>query len=110
MNQKIKGFVRGLGPVYRGLSCVRQQLLGAYMRMAHGQGVSPKKVVFSSFKGASCSDSPLAIAQALHALRPDADVVFQLKKDAPAPDSDSPGGTRFPGLAAGSGHRPGHRG
>ena len=81
MNQKIKGFVRGLGPVYRGLSRVRQQLLGAYMRMAHGQGVSPKKVVFSSFKGASCSDSPLAIAQALHALRPDADVVFQLKKD-----------------------------
>ncbi len=86
MNQKIKGFVRGLGPVYRGLSRVRQQLLGAYMRMAHGQGVSPKKVVFSTFKGASCSDSPLAIAQALHALRPDADVVFQLKKDAPAPD------------------------
>lgn len=51
MNQKIKGFVRGLGPVYRGLSRVRQHLLGAYMRMAHGQGVSPKKVAFSQLQG-----------------------------------------------------------
>ena len=30
MNQKIKGFVCGLGPVYRGLSRVRQQLLDYY--------------------------------------------------------------------------------
>ncbi|MGI6238075.1 MAG: CDP-glycerol glycerophosphotransferase family protein [Christensenellales bacterium] len=61
--------------------------LAAYMRAANAaRGLSPKKVAFSSFKGAAFSDSPRAIAKALHRLRPDADIVFQLRGGADAPD------------------------
>jgi len=83
----IKKLVKKIKPMYGALSSARRIVLGSYMRLQHKRrGVDSKKVVFSSFKGASCSDSPLAIACALHEIRPDADIVFQLgaKADAPA--------------------------
>ncbi len=70
----------------KALIALRSAVLGPYMRALHARGVNPKKVAFSSFKGAAFSDSPRAIAEALHEMRPDADIVFQLgeKADAPA--------------------------
>ncbi len=70
----------------RALIAARSAVLGPYMRAAHARGVNPGKVAFSSFKGASFSDSPRAIAEALHEMRPDADIVFQLGEKADAPD------------------------
>lgn len=71
----------------KALIALRSAILGPYMRAVHAaRGVSPKKVAFSSFKGASFSDSPRAIAEALRRLRPDADIVFQLGGKAAAPD------------------------
>ena len=69
----------------KALIAFRSAVLGPYMRALHARGVNPKKVVFSSFKGASFSDSPRAIAEALHEMRHDADIVFQLGKEADAP-------------------------
>ncbi len=69
----------------RALIALRSAVLGSYMRAKHAHGVDPKKIVFSSFKGASYSDSPRAIAEALHDMRPDADIVFQLGEKAAAP-------------------------
>lgn len=71
----------------KALIALRSLVLGSYMRAVHAsRGVCPDKIAFSSFKGASFSDSPRAIAEALHTLRPDADIVFQLGKSAAAPD------------------------
>ena len=84
MNKKL---IKRIKPLYGVLSAARRIVLGTYMRLQHAaHGVDTKKVVFSSFKGASCSDSPRAIACALHEIRPDADIVFQLKADADAPE------------------------
>ena len=84
MNKRI---IKKIKPLYNLLSGARRVVLGAYMRMYNRRhGIDRNKVVFSSFKGASCSDSPLAIAKALHELRPEADIVFQLNNDAPAPE------------------------
>ena len=58
-----------------------------YMRLCHGLlGVKGNRVFFSSFKGRSYSDSPARISEALHALRPDAELVWQLKRPEEAPD------------------------
>jgi CDP-glycerol glycerophosphotransferase len=42
--------------------------------------------MFTSFKGRTYSDSPRCISEALHALRPDIDIVWQLANPADAPD------------------------
>lgn len=79
--------VKRIAPLYKALSAARSVLLGGYMRAEHGRsGADRNKAVFSSFKGAAFSDSPAAIACALHELRPDTDIVFQLKSGANAPD------------------------
>ena len=58
-----------------------------FMRLCHGVvGVKQNRVFFSSFKGRSYSDSPARICEALHALRPDAELVWQLKHPEDAPD------------------------
>ena len=84
MNKKL---IKKIKPLYGALSAARRFVLGAYMRRAHRKlGVDCNKVVFSSFKGASYSDSPRAIAEALHDMRPGTDIVFQLSSSAAAPD------------------------
>ena len=66
--------IKKIKPIYGALSAVRRIVMGNYMRKCHKKhGLDSNKVVFSSFKGASCSDSPLAIAKALHELRPETD-------------------------------------
>lgn len=69
----------------KALIAARSAVLGPCMRGLHARGVNPQKAAFSSFKGASFSDSPRAIAEALHEMRPDADIVFQLGEKAAAP-------------------------
>ena len=82
-----KQLLKKIKPLYGALSAARRFVLGSYMNFQNKKlGIDGNKVVFSSFKGASCSDSPLAIAEALHELRPETDIVFQLGPDAPAPD------------------------
>ena len=82
-----KDLRKKIKPLYGALSAARRIVLGRYMRIQHRlHGVDKNKVVFSSFKGASCSDSPLAIAAALHEIRPEADIVFQLGGEAAAPE------------------------
>lgn len=82
-----KQLIKKIKPVYGALSAARRFVLGNYMRMCHRlHGIDGNKVVFSSFKGASCSDSPLAIAKALHEIRQQTDIVFQLKGNAEAPE------------------------
>lgn len=79
--------LKRIGPLYRFLSAARRILLGGYMRAVNRFcGVDGNKVVFSSFKGASYSDSPKAIAEALHVLRPGTDIVFQLNSSERAPE------------------------
>lgn len=79
--------VKRIAPLYWALSTARTILLGGYMRAVHAiKGVDKNKVVFSSFKGAAFSDSPAAIARALKELRPETDIVFQLKRGADAPN------------------------
>ncbi len=82
-----KQLIKKIKPLYGALSSARRIVLGAYMHLQYRMhGIDNNKVVFSSFKGASCSDSPLAIAAALHDIRPEADIVFQLRADADAPE------------------------
>lgn len=74
-------------PVYRTLLWLRQIGGRAWMRGAYRIcGIRKKTVVFSSFKGKSYSDSPRCISEALHALRPDIDIVWHLANPAGAPD------------------------
>ena len=57
------------------------------MRLCHRfWGVKGRRVFFSSFKGRDYSDSPARICEALHAIRPDAELVWQLKRPEDAPD------------------------
>lgn len=82
-----KQAIKKIKPLYGALSAARRFALGTYMWAAHRcAGVDGNKVVFSSFKGAACSDSPLAIARALHEIRPATDIVFQLAAGADAPE------------------------
>ena len=79
--------VKRIAPLYKALSAARTIILGGCMRAVHAvKGVDANKVVFSSFKGAAFSDSPAAIARALKEIRPQTDIVFQIKRGADAPD------------------------
>ena len=73
--------------VYKTLLLARQIGGRTWMRSARMLcGIRKKTVVFSSFKGRSYSDSPRFISEALHALRPDVDIVWHLSDPAAAPD------------------------
>lgn len=73
--------------LYKTLLLARRIGGRAWMRAARRVcGIRPSTVVFTSFKGKSYSDSPRYISEALHALRPDADIVWQLNDPAAAPD------------------------
>lgn len=73
--------------VYKTLLAVRQTAGRAWMRAMHRmRGVDKRRVFFSSFKGKSYSDSPRFISEALHALRPDLEIVWQLAPEQDAPD------------------------
>lgn len=73
--------------VYKTLLLARQIGGRAWMRGARTLcGIRKKTVIFSSFKGKSYSDSPRFISEALHALRPDIDIVWHLSDSSAAPD------------------------
>ena len=63
------------------------RILGrGWMRAAHACGTKRNTVFFSSFQGKAYSDSPRAISEALHAMDPGIDIVWQLYDRAGAPD------------------------
>ena len=56
-------------------------LLRAFMSAAHGlRGVEKNKVYFSSFSGRLYNENPKYVCEALHALCPDARLVFRLNR------------------------------
>ena len=79
--------IKKLPAVYRTLSTARRVSGRAWMRLQNRvHGVQPRRVFFSSFKGKAYSDSPRFISEALHELRPDLEIVWQLSNPADAPD------------------------
>ena len=79
--------IKRIKPLYKMLIALRTLVLGGAMRFMHFiLKVDGNKAAFSSNKGKNVSDSPLAIAEALHALKPDADIVFQAVEAAAAPE------------------------
>lgn len=79
--------IRKFPIVYKSLLLLRQVGGRAWMRMQYRlRGIQKKTVMFTSFKGRAYSDSPRYISEALHALRPDVDIVWQLSNPADAPD------------------------
>ena len=79
--------IRKIRPLYRALMIARWIGGRCFMRLSHALcGVRPKRVFFSSFSGRSYSDSPARICEALHALRPDAELVWQLRHPEEAPE------------------------
>ena len=79
--------IRKIRPLYRALMVARWIGGRCFMRLSHALcGVRPKRVFFSSFSGRSYSDSPARICEALHALRPDAELVWQLRHPEEAPE------------------------
>ena len=79
--------LRKLPVIYRTLSFARRTGGRAWMRaMRRVRGVQKKTVLFTSFKGRSYSDSPRYISEALHALRPDIDIAWQIENPADVPD------------------------
>ncbi len=65
---------------------VRRVLGRAWMRTAHALGTKENTVFFSSFHGKSYSDSPKQISEALHALNPKTEIVWQLADRTGVPD------------------------
>ena len=64
-----------------------RRILGrGWMRAAHACGTKRNTAFFSSFQGKAYSDSPKVISEALHAMDPGIDIVWQLYDRADAPD------------------------
>jgi len=79
--------IKKLPFVYKTLRAGRSVSSRLWMRLQHRlHGVAPKRVFFSSFKGRAYSDSPRYISEALHALRPDLEIVWHLGDAPDAPD------------------------
>ena len=79
--------IRAVRPLYKVLSGLRRVGGRGFMRLCHAfGGARPKRVFFSSFKGRGYTDSPARISEALHALRPDAELIWQLEHPGDAPD------------------------
>lgn len=56
-------------------------IYAGWMRLCHAiHGVARDTVYFSSFNGGLCDDNPRAIAEALHAIRPSAKLVFRVNR------------------------------
>ena len=80
-------FIRKNRGIYHALLAARSLSGRTWMRLQNRLGgIAPKRVFFSSFKGRAYSDSPRFISEALHALRPDVEIVWQLENPADAPD------------------------
>lgn len=70
-----------------GAARLARRILGrGWMRAAHACGTKRNTVFFSSFQGKAYSDSPRVISEALHAMDPGIDIVWQLYDRADAPD------------------------
>ncbi|NLF26891.1 MAG: hypothetical protein GX592_03260 [Clostridiales bacterium] len=68
-------------PAIRGVALRVRHVLGrAFMRLSHMTGVRRNRVLFSSFKGKGYSDSPRAISEKLHEIRPDAEITWQFRE------------------------------
>ena len=65
---------------------IRRVLGRSWMRLAHARGAKKNAVFFSSFHGKSYSDSPKRISEALHALNPETEIVWQLADAQGAPE------------------------
>ena len=79
--------IKKLPILYRTLSFLRRSGGRAWMRtMRRVRGIQKNTVLFTSFKGKSYSDSPRYISEALHALRPDIDIAWQIANPADVPD------------------------
>ncbi len=79
--------IRNSPRLFRLLVALRRVAGRAWMRAAHRVlGVHGRRVFFSSFKGKAYSDSPRFISEALHALCPDVEIVWQLADASGAPD------------------------
>ena len=75
-----------LRPLRRALVKARWVGGRCFMGLCHGAlGVKPNRIYFSSFKGRGYTDSPARICEALHALRPDLELVWQMKRREDAP-------------------------
>lgn len=76
--------------IYKTLVAVRSVAGRGWMRLQHRlRGIRPQRVFFSSFRGKAYCDSPRFISEALHRLRPDLEIVWQLSRN--AYDADVPG-------------------
>jgi len=79
--------IRKIPVLYRLLSFARRTGGRAWMRaMRRAKGIQKNTVLFTSFKGKSYSDSPRYISEALHALRPETDIAWQIANEADVPD------------------------
>lgn len=69
-------------PVLGGIFApLREHRYRARMQRAQKrQGIAPKKVVFSSFRGTTYSDNPKCISEKLHELYPQAEIVWLFKE------------------------------
>ena len=76
--------------IARNLVRLPDPFLAGWLRLCHRvKGVDGNKVYFSCFNGTLCSDNPRAVAEALHALAPEVDLVFRLNRRGMA-DPDVP--------------------
>ena len=79
--------IKKLPVVYKTLQFARSRGGRAYMKLQNRlHGVAPKRVFFSSFAGKAYSDNPRYISEALHKLRPDLEIVWQLSDSADRTD------------------------
>ena len=79
----IREKVRGAG-VYPALRWLRHRLGHAAMRACRAIfGIDARRVLFSSYAGGGYSDNPRAVSEALHALRPDLTIQWELLPGAP---------------------------
>ena len=87
LKARIKGN-KALFKVLNGIKHASGPLYSGWMRLCHRlYGVDGNKVFFSSYDGLLYNDNPRAVAEALHAIRPDAKILFRLSgKGAASPD------------------------
>jgi CDP-glycerol glycerophosphotransferase len=70
-------------PALEGLRHAARWVLGrGFMHAAHMFGARKNRVLFSSFRGKGYSDSPRAISEALRALCPNAEIIWQFREGA----------------------------
>jgi len=79
--------INKIRPLRKALLFLRREGGQRYMALAHRlHGVKGNRVFFSSFMGRGYCDSPARISEALHALCPEAELVWQLEHPGDAPD------------------------